>query len=154
MPRRKNSEISWHSNANAIVTLKESVFTFLRAQSSAFIGGISDYLIMIFCTEVLGIFYPISIIISGILGAVVNFSINRNWTYRASDGKLNGQLAKFIFVVLGSVGLKSSGTYLLTSFSNIDYKITRLAVDLLVSLGFNYTLQTYWVFRKKEKNFL
>ena len=126
------------------------MFTFIKAQSSAFIGGIADYIIMVFCTEVLGIFYPVSIAIAGVLGAVVNFSINRKWTYRASDGKLNSQLIKFVLVVAGSIVLKSSGTYLLTTWSHIDYKLTRLVVDLVVSLGFNYTLQTYWVFRKKK----
>jgi putative flippase GtrA len=47
---------------------------------------------MLFCTEVLGIFYPISIVIGGVLGAVINFTINRRWTFRAADGKLNIQL--------------------------------------------------------------
>lgn len=126
-------------------------FVFIKAQASAFVGGVADYLIMIACTELLGIHYSISIIIAGILGAVVNFSINRKWTYHAEDGKINRQLIKFIVVVLGSVALKSSGTYALTTWLNIDYKITRLLVDLIVSLGFNYTLQTYWVFYRKNK---
>lgn len=129
---------------------KLQILVFLKAQASAFIGGISDYLIMIACTELLGIHYTISIVIGGILGAVVNFSINRTWTYKASDGHLNLQLIKFILVVLGSIGLKSGGTYLVTNFLKIDYKISRIIVDLFVSLGFNYTLQTYWVFRKKS----
>lgn len=106
---------------------------------------------MIFCTEALGIFYPISIVISGLLGAVVNFSINRYWTYQAEDGKLDHQLLKFIVVVLGSVTFKSYGTYLMTTFTGVSYKITRLIVDLVVSLGFNYTLQTFWVFKKSKQ---
>lgn len=122
------------------------LITFVKAQASAFAGGISDYLIMVFCTEMLGVFYPVSIVIGGICGAVINFTINRKWTFHAQNGRLNMQLVKFIVVVLGSIALKSSGTYLLTSLSHIDYKVTRIIIDLVVSLGFNYTLQTYWVF--------
>lgn len=82
------------------------------------------------------------------IGAVINFSINRKWTYQAEEGKVESQLRRFIFVVLGSVFLKSGVTYLFTNWLQIDYKISRIITDLIVSIGFNYTLQTFWVFKK------
>lgn len=125
-----------------------SIRTFSKAQLSAFIGGLVDYAVMILCTELLGVYYPISILISGLIGAVVNFSINRYWTYQAHHLGLGKQLIKFIAVVLGSILLKSLGTYVITNWLLIDYKISRVLVDIVVSLAFNYTLQTYWVFKK------
>jgi len=130
---------------------KNSLFIFIKAQFSAFLGGIVDYLTMIICTEWLHIHYTVSIAIGGIVGAMVNFTINRNWTFEANaqgDGALL-QLLKFGFMVSGSILLKSLGTYLLTEGTHLDYKISRIVIDVLVSLGFNYTLQRYWVFRKK-----
>ncbi len=127
---------------------KFPIFVFIKAQASAFIGGLVDFGIMVLCTELLHIHYTISILISGIIGAIVNFSINRTWTYQAEKGRLDKQLLKFITVVLGSIFLKSGGTFLLTNWLNIDYKISRIVTDIIVSLGFNYTLQTYWVFKK------
>lgn len=126
---------------------KKAILTFLRAQFSAFTGGIADYAIMIFCTEMLHIHYTRSILISGVLGAVINFSINRFWTFNAGSNPVGNQLVKFCFVVLGSILLKSSFTYLLTENLHLDYKISRLLIDIVVSLGFNYTLQKYWVFK-------
>jgi putative flippase GtrA len=129
----------------------KSVFVFGKAQLSAFAGGLLDYAVMVFCTELLHIHYTISIAIGGVIGAVVNFSVNRYWTFsanRASHLPVGFQLAKFVFVVAGSIVLKSSGTYLLTNWLKLDYKITRLMVDIIVSLGFNYVLQKYWVFKK------
>jgi len=126
---------------------KFSLLVFLKAQASAFIGGLADYTIMIACTELLHIHYTVSILISGILGAVVNFVINRKWTYNAENAPVGAQIYKFMLVVLGSILLKSGGTYLLTNWLNLDYKFSRILTDLLVSFGFNYTLQTYWVFR-------
>lgn len=123
---------------------------FVRAQTSAFIGGMVDYAFMIVLTEFLHIHYTISIIISGLIGAVVNFSINRKWTFHAEDGRINAQVVRFAMVVLGSVLLKSSGTYFFTTWLVIDYKISRIMTDLIVSLGFNYTLQTLWVFRYRK----
>jgi putative flippase GtrA len=110
-----------------------------------------DYGTMILCTELLHIHYTISIAIGGIIGAVANFSINRYWTFNAGQAQrspVGDQLAKFIFVVAGSIALKSSGTWLFTNWLHLDYKITRIMVDIIVSLSFNYVLQKYWVFKK------
>jgi len=130
---------------------KKSVFVFAKAQVSAFTGGLLDYTVMILCTELLHIHYTISIAIGGVIGAVLNFSVNRYWTFtdnKANQSPVGFQLVKFVFVVAGSIALKSSGTYLFTNWLKLDYKITRIMVDILVSLGFNYVLQKYWVFRK------
>lgn len=127
-------------------------YSFAKAQLSAFIGGIVDYLIMIICTELIHVHYTISIVIGGLIGATVNFSLNRHWTFIIegnSRAPLHVQLLKFIPVVLGSIVLKSSGTYLFTTLTKLDYKISRLIVELFVSLGFNYLLQRYWVFNYK-----
>ena len=129
-----------------------AVFVFAKAQLSAFLGGLIDYGVMIFCTEVLGIYYPFSIAIGGVIGAIFNFSVNRYWTFnndKASKAPVGAQLVKFIFVVAGSIFLKSTGTYLFTNWLKINYKFSRIIVDIIVSLGFNYMLQTYWVFKKK-----
>jgi putative flippase GtrA len=132
--------------------MAERVFIFAKAQVSAFIGGMVDYALMICITEFFGVHYAISIVISGILGAIVNFSINRGWTFR-SKGRIYQhspwlQMIKFLVVVFGSILLKSSGTYLVTSFLHIDYRISRVMIELPVSLLYNYVLQKYWVFKK------
>src|ERR1700743_1331918 len=80
--------------------------TFIRAQLSAFLGGACDYVIMIMLTEWVGLFYTSSIIISGICGAIINYSINRYWTFKATDVPAQNQLFKFVFVVIGSITLK------------------------------------------------
>jgi len=133
------------------MSIMKSVYVFAKAQVSAFSGGMLDYGTMILCTELLHIHYTISIAIGGIIGAVANFSINRYWTFNADQAHtspVGNQLAKFIFVVAGSIALKSSGTWLFTNWLQLDYKITRLMVDIIVSLSFNYVLQKYWVFKK------
>jgi putative flippase GtrA len=130
---------------------KTHILTFLKAQLSAFTGGIVDYFAMIFFTEVVGFFYPYSIVIGGLIGAVVNFSLNRYWTFGARDEKKRKQVPKFVVMVLGSIALKTLGTYCLTHYTKLDYRISRPIIDLFVSLGFNYTLQKYWVFTNNSK---
>ena len=128
---------------------------FCKAQFSAFIGGVCDYLIMIFLTEAMGVHYTISIAIACILGAIINFSINKTWTFYLPKSRyhfsLSQQLWRFILVVASSILLKMLGTWLFTTFAHIDYKISRIITDILVSLFFNYVLQRFWVFKNSAE---
>ena len=130
----------------------DQVATFSKAQVSAFIGGIADYSIMVFFTEVFHLHYTLSIIVGGIIGSIVNFSLNKHWTFRSKNTSYTHsaytQSLRFVLVVLNSIFMKDTGTYLITNYLLIDYKISRLIVDLFVSLVFNFTLQKYWVFKK------
>ncbi|MFH7001772.1 GtrA family protein [Flavobacterium bizetiae] len=133
---------------------KKSIITFLRAQVAAFIGGISDYGLMILLTEVCKLHFTFSILISGTIGAIINFSINKFWVFKNQSGyssHINSQLFKFALVVLGSISLKSFGTLVLQKVFQIDYRIGRLITDSFVSYGFNYPLIKYWVFKTNQK---
>lgn len=133
---------------------KNSIFTFLQAQVAAFLGGITDYGLMILLTEVFQLHFAFSILISGTVGAVINFSINRFWVFKNQSGyssRINSQLFKFALVVLGSISLKSFGTLIFQKVFQIDYRIGRLITDSFVSYGFNYPLIKYWVFRANKK---
>lgn len=125
--------------------------TFAKAQLSSFLGGCVDYLTMIFFTEALGLFFTYSIVIGGVVGAVFNYSMNRKWTFDAGAAKKRKQVPRFFLIVIGSIFLKTFGTYCLTTYGQIDYKISRIFIDILVALGFNFPLQKYWVFNHKGK---
>ena len=122
---------------------------FSKAQLSAFIGGLVDYAVMIGCHEILGLHYVLGIAAGGIIGAIVNFTINKYWTFKGRPEKGEKQIGKFVTVVCGSIFLKSAGTLFFTEMIRIDYRISRLITDIIVSFGFNYTLQRFWVFRKQ-----
>lgn len=135
---------------------KKAILTFLQAQVAAFVGGITDYGLMILLTEVFKLHFTFSILISGTIGAIINFSINRFWVFKNQSGyssPINSQLFKFALVVLGSISLKSFGTLVFQKVFQIDYRIGRLITDSFVSYGFNYPLIKYWVFKvSKKKN--
>ncbi len=139
---------------NKLKKIIENLIVFSKAQLSAFVGGITDYLFMIFFTEFFHVHYTISIAIGGIIGAIINFSLNKTWTFRSKNktykNSMPQQVVRFIMVVINSITLKSFGTYLVTTFLKLDYKISRIIVDLFISIAFNYTLQRFWVFKKNK----
>ena len=128
--------------------MSDKLRVFLRAQLSAFIGGLSDFGIYTFCYTVLKFTAPFSNVISGSLGAIVNFLINRYWSFGNTDKSISSQLWKFILVVIGSISLKSLGIYLLVDYWHWHFLLSKLIVEIIVSLGFNYNMQKYWVFKK------
>lgn len=121
---------------------------FLKAQLSAFVGGLFDFGIYSLCFKLVGISAPLSNVVSGSLGAVVNFLINRYWSFNSADQPLGNQLWKFIIVVMGSIALKSGGIYLLVDMWNVNFLVSKGIVEIIVSLGFNFLLQKFWVFKK------
>lgn len=121
---------------------------FLRVQLSAFVGGLSDFAIYAFCYKVLLISAPLSNVISGSLGAVVNFTVNRYWAFNNTKVSLASQLWKFVLVVLGSIGLKTLGICLFVDVWQFHYLLSKAIVEVAVSLGFNFIMQKYWVFKK------
>lgn len=131
------------------LVMKEMI-TWIKGQFSAFVGGLVDLAVMIMLVELGGQHYLQGIILGGLVGAVVNFSINRYWTFKASSGVLSDQAMKFVAMVAGSIILKMSGTYLLTSWVMLDYKLARIITDAFVCFGFNYTLQRLWVFQASK----
>ena len=128
--------------------LKLFVKTFGKAQFASFLGGMTDYGIMLLLTEVFGVYYVFSIAAGGTVGGIIMFAINRYWTFRATAVRKRSQVPRFIIVVLGSIMLKSSGTWLMTEFLHVDYRISRIIVDVMVAIGWNFTMQKLWVFRK------
>lgn len=123
---------------------------FFKAQLSAFVGGLVDFGIYSFCYKVLLFTAPISNIFSGSLGAIVNFTINRYWSFGTTQVSVASQLWKFILVVAGSIFLKSSGIYVLVDILNLHFLLSKAIVEIIVSLGFNFILQKYWVFKNNS----
>ncbi|ERJ61034.1 GtrA family protein [Sphingobacterium paucimobilis] len=121
---------------------------FLKAQLSAFVGGLFDFGIYSFCYKVLMISAPLSNVVSGSLGAVVNFTINRYWSFNNTAVPLASQLWKFAIVVMGSIVLKSTGIHFLVDVWHCHFLLSKGIVEIIVSLGFNFTLQKFWVFKQ------
>ncbi|MDR0972996.1 MAG: GtrA family protein [Prevotellaceae bacterium] len=127
---------------------------FIKAQLSAGIGYVCDYSSMLILKELLGVYYLVAIGIGGIVGAIINFLINHYWAFRSKDKSYrfgtSGQLWRFVCVVISGISLKIIGTNLLTILTHVDYKLTRLVMDALVAVFFNYLLQRYFVFKQRS----
>jgi len=144
MPIMIHDQNSKTVSENIVISVKE----FFKAQVSAFVGGIIDYLVMVICIECFDIALIPSIIFGGVIGAIFNFTINRCWTFKSKQSNILNQIFKFKVAAATSIFLKAFGTLLLTKTLGLNYKIARLIADALVCFGFNFIIQKLWVFKK------
>jgi len=63
----------------------EKIFVFTKAQVPSFAGGIVDYSVMIFFTEIFHLHYTLSIVIGGVFGAIANSLLNKRWTFYSKE---------------------------------------------------------------------
>lgn len=124
------------------------ILSFGKAQVSAFIGGLFDFAVYTIGIQIFGFTAYIANIISGSLGAVVNFTINRYWTFDSANVPVGKQLGRFVVVVVGSIFLKSAGIFFFVDQLSLNPYYSKIIVEIVVSLGFNFLMQKYWVFRK------
>ncbi|HEX2608763.1 MAG TPA: GtrA family protein [Flavisolibacter sp.] len=124
------------------------MITFIKAQMSSFIASGMDNCCTVFAAEALGIWYVWAAAIGTIIGGIINFSLGRNWVFQSKEKGQLDQAKRYLLVWLIYLGLATSGVYLLTHYLHINYIFSKLAVSLILAIGYNYPLQKRYVFKK------
>lgn len=126
------------------VPFKES---FYKSQATSIVATTVDFAVLIFFTEIVGIYYVMSTAIGSAVGAVVSFFLGRNWAFRRQDGSLSYQALKYLFVSSASLFLNTNGVFFITEYFGIQYLISKGIVSLLVGVFFNFFMFRYFVYR-------
>ena len=133
-----------------MISQKGGFFMFLRAQLSAQMATIADFLVTILLVRLFEVYY----VYATLAGA------NYKWTFK-STGKKTNVAVKFILVWVCSIWLNTWGTYALTeSLAKIPWVrdtlsqyfgdffiIPKMAVAVIVALFWNYNMHRFFVYR-------
>lgn len=113
------------------------------------IGAVSLLGLMFLFTDILGLYYMISAVISGIIITSYNYFVNNYWTFgdRSNGGTVIGG-SKFLAVSILYHGFYYPSLYLFTSVLNIHYLISVIIVTIIGFL-LKYFLCYVWVWRKE-----
>lgn len=125
---------------------------FFKAQIASLLATLVDFSFTFVLVEIGHLYYISAVAIGAVSGAITNFCINRYWSFNASDNTIKSQGFKYVLVWTGSLILNLAGTYILTQFLKVNYLISKTMTALFVGLGFNYTLQKYYVFATKKNS--
>lgn len=121
---------------------------FIKAQASAMGSSIVDFAVLTILVE----FFKVPKFTSGIIGlvsgGVTNFVINLNWVFRKQGDKVGQRALRYFLVWAGNFVLNAAGyKWMLITFPNLHYFISRVAVAIFVGIFYNYVLQRWFVFK-------
>lgn len=88
-----------------------------------------------------------------VVGAVLNFSLNRYWTFDRHALEINPPVAqgmRYVLVSTTSALLNSGGVAIFLLLPEIDFKIGWVVTRIAVYLAWNYPLQKGYVFEPKK----
>lgn len=126
------------------------ISAFSKSQASALLATLADWGVLFTLVEGLHVWYVAAVAVGSVLGALVNFLLNRHWSFEASGDRWHGQAARYTAVSAASAGINSAGCYALTDLLKFHYAASVLVVSVLVGLFFNFPLHRYYVFRRES----
>ena len=95
---------------------RREVWLFMKAQLSAQIATVIDFLITILLVKLFGIYYLYATFIGSVVGGIVNCVINYEWVFKAEDCKKIHVGLKYFIVWGGSILINTWGTFALTEW--------------------------------------
>ncbi len=104
-----------------------------------------DFMIVLILVQLAGGDPRLATAAGCIIGGIVNFSMNRVWTF-GSQAPALGQAWRYVFVSASSALLNSGGVAVLLFLPGLDYRIGWVIVRVAVFLAWNYPLHRDYVF--------
>lgn len=157
MAREKLSEVR-----HKLIHSDSFLFTLLRSGASAQLCGWIDMIVSFVLFAFCNLTPWLSTATGALVGGIFNCVINYRFTFHARQVDWRAAITKFMFVWIGSLLLNSFGTqwtyYLVRDWhwlvktiglgDDAVFLAARLAVSLVVSLGWNFLLQRSFVFKE------
>ena len=108
--------------------------------------AVLDLALIYILTDIVGIWYLLSGVLSFVVTASVNFALNKRFTFRNTSTEYRKQYSQFIIVAIMGLMINTSVLYLCTSVLGIWYLVSRV-VSSLVAMVWNYLMNSKVVFR-------
>jgi putative flippase GtrA len=137
-------------NRNAVseVPLMKSGF---RWGFAAMAATTLDFTVLTTLTEVFGVYYVLSTALGAISGGTLSFLLGRNWAFFNKQNSIFGQAGRYLVANFSSIALNTTGVYLLTEvISENHYLVSKVIIASCIGLLFNFPMQRYFVFRKRD----
>lgn len=123
--------------------------TFVKAQASSIISTAVDFSVTFVLKYLMGTWFFAASVIGNVCGGITNFLLGRNWVFSSRENGVGGQALKYLVVWLGNLALNAGGVYLFTEIIKLEEWMSKIVISVIVSIGYNYVFQKFFVFRKR-----
>lgn len=122
---------------------------FGKHQLSSVAATAVDYVTMIAMVSLIGLGPVAGTAIGAAVGAITNFTLGRNFTFRshARDHGVHGQFIRYVVVSALSLAWNALGVHVVAVQLGVQYVLARLIVGTLVGFVWNFPMHRYFVFR-------
>lgn len=114
----------------------------LRFFSVGVVSTIVDWCSFILLSSVFGINYIIALIISILLGGIVNYILNKIYSFYSETKKYMQQYSMHLSVTVFGVALSSGMLFILVDIVSLDKVLARIIVTFIMFL-INYLLHSF-----------
>ncbi len=126
-------------------TLHKGRGVWLRNQTAKLLATAAEFLLMVLLVTRAGLPPWLATMLGCLPGAVLHFTINRFWAFKAGAPFLP-QASRYTFVSLTSALLNGGGVSVLMYLPGLDYRLAWVLVRLVVASAWNYPLQRDYVY--------
>lgn len=131
-------------------SIVKEIQTFLKAQGSAILATACDYFMRVLLDKIIGIDYRLATFLGALTGGIVNCSVNYRWVFDGKDQRKRDIAFRYLVIWAGSVFLNTAGTTFFKEVVGMKAYFAMTFTSVLVAIGWNYGMQRFFVFRKKE----
>ena len=121
--------------------------TFVKSQAASLIATGADFLATIVLVELAGVWSSVGSVLGNMVGAIVHFTISRQWVFGAGHVPHGHQLWRYGVVWLGYIGLSFLFLEGVSRYMAVNYIVAKMGVAILLSISYNYVLQKRFVFK-------
>lgn len=121
--------------------------TFSKAQLVSLLASGVDFGVTFALVQWLGFPQVAASATGTISGGATHFMISRNWVFSARENKWSAQLTRYMLVWIGNLVLNTTGFWLLTHYTTLNYLIAKIVVAIVIAVCYNYVLQKRYVFK-------
>lgn len=130
-------------------SITKEIFTFVKAQGSAAFATFCDYASRVFLDKIVDISYVSATFFGAIIGGIVNCIINYRFVFKDNDQRKRDVAWRYSVIWVGSILLNTGGTAFFKEVIGLKAYFAMLVTSALVAFGWNYTMQRFFVFKKK-----
>ncbi|MFH1400054.1 MAG: GtrA family protein [Nanoarchaeota archaeon] len=122
--------------------------TFIRFCIVGAISTVVDLSILYSLTEFAGIHYLKSATISFVIGAIINFSLNKKYSYRNTSKQVHKQFPIFLVVATTGLAINLGLLYLFVTHLAIWYMAAKI-LAILIIMFWNFFINKFVTFNTK-----
>ena len=101
------------------------------------IATLVDLGLLYYLTEFAGFYFLVSSALSYLCGAIVNYSLNKTFTFKNKSKKILHQFGLFVAVALVGLGLNQLIIWLLVEFAGLWYMLAK-CISIIIVVFWNF----------------